>query len=195
MFNFSWWSQGGLGEMNVREVAEEDPGSMQDKKELLATYITVTLILILAVSLTMCLTTENENSTMETSVKDNGTGMKSINLTNSQGKQIKVLIEVADEPEERGEGLMNQESLCGNCGMLFVYENDVTNSFWMKNTTIPLSIAFISSDGTIIDIQQMEPNTVTLHNSPEPYQYALEVNQGFFQENNISKEDKAIIPE
>jgi len=170
------------------------PENKDDKGKRLASYIIVIFIIIFIVSLSIYLTPENGNNAGETQFKDNETKKKQIILTNSQEKQIKVLAEVANEPDEREKGLMNQKSLCENCGILFIYEENVTNSFWMKNTTIPLSIAFISNNGTIIKIQKMEPNTVTLHKPKKPYQYALEVNQGFFQENNIYKGNKVTMP-
>ncbi len=116
-------------------------------------------------------------------------------ITNSDGEEVEVEVEVADEKEERREGLMHRESLCEDCGMLFVYQENVLDSFWMKNTEIPLSIAFISEDGTINEIQQMEPNTTDPHTPSDRYRYALEVNQGFFQENDIDAGDQVSIPE
>ncbi len=90
---------------------------------------------------------------------------------------------------------MNRDNLCENCGMLFVYDKNVTKGFWMIDTTIPLSIAFISENGTIIDIQQMEPETSTSHSPGKPYRYALEVNQGFYQDRTIEVSDVVEIPE
>ncbi|MFP4001301.1 MAG: DUF192 domain-containing protein [Thermoplasmata archaeon] len=116
-------------------------------------------------------------------------------LTNSEGEEIVMTVEVAETEEERSQGLMDRDSLCEDCGMLFVYEEDVHNGFWMKDTQIPLSIAFISKNGTIMEIQQMEPETTDTHRPEESYRYALEVNQGFFQENGIGAGDQISIPE
>lgn len=118
-----------------------------------------------------------------------------LHILNSEGENVTVQAEIADTDEERKIGLMNRDSLCENCGMLFVYEENVTHGFWMKDTTIPLSIAFISEDGTIMDIQQMEPETRDTHKPEDPYRYALEVNQGFFQERNIEVGAVVDIPE
>ncbi|MBS3816936.1 MAG: DUF192 domain-containing protein [Candidatus Thermoplasmatota archaeon] len=128
---------------------------------------------------------------------DNDDDLKkeTITLNNSNGEAIEVKVEIADEEDERTEGLMHRESLCEDCGMLFVYEESEHRSFWMKNTHIPLSIAFISENGTIMEIQQMEPETTESHVSEDPCRYALEVNQGFFQENHIKAGDTVSIPE
>ncbi|MEF8874046.1 MAG: DUF192 domain-containing protein [Candidatus Thermoplasmatota archaeon] len=116
-------------------------------------------------------------------------------VTNSAGEEIELSVEIADTDEEQRQGLMEHDSLCEHCGMLFVYEEDVHYGFWMKDTQIPLSIAFISENGTIMEIQQMEPETTETHRPEEPYRYALEVNQGFFQENQVNVGDEVSIPE
>ncbi|MFP3871588.1 MAG: DUF192 domain-containing protein [Candidatus Aenigmatarchaeota archaeon] len=116
-------------------------------------------------------------------------------LINSSDEEIEMTVMIAEDEEERKQGLMNQDSLCKYCGMLFVYEEDVRHGFWMKDTQIPLSIAFISEDGTIMEIQQMEPETTDIHRPEETYRYALEVNQGFFQENGIGVGEVVSIPD
>lgn len=116
-------------------------------------------------------------------------------IVNGEDENITVFVELANTSEQRRKGLMNRDSLCEECGMLFVYEQNTTGGFWMKDTTIPLSIAFISENGTIIDIQQMEPETLDTHNPGVPYRYALEVNQGFYDEKSINEGDMIYIPE
>ncbi len=120
---------------------------------------------------------------------------ETIIITNSEGEEYELKVEIADDEEERKEGLMDRESLCEDCGMLFVYEEDVDNGFWMKDTYISLSIAFISEDGTINEIQYMEPRTLETHKPDKPYRYALEVNQGYFSERDIDAGDRVEIPE
>ncbi|MEF8833189.1 MAG: DUF192 domain-containing protein [Candidatus Thermoplasmatota archaeon] len=122
-------------------------------------------------------------------------GEETIAVINSEGEKIELSVEIAETQEEQEQGLMNRDSLCENCGMLFVYEEDVQYSFWMKDTQIPLSIAFISENGTIMEIQQMEPETTDPHEPEEPYRYALEVNQGFFEENHVNAGDVISIPD
>ena len=104
-------------------------------------------------------------------------------------------VEIADTPEERARGLMNRESLPEDAGMLFVWPEDTASGFWMKDTVIPLSIAFIDAGGKIVGIQDMQPLDETLHHSPSPYRYAVEANQGWFAERGIAAGDSVTLPE
>jgi uncharacterized membrane protein (UPF0127 family) len=94
-------------------------------------------------------------------------------------------VEVADTPQKREIGLMGRTRLESDAGMLFVFEQKATHCFWMKNTLIPLSIAFLADDGTIVDIQDMQPQTLTFHCPRGPIRYALEVPQGGFRSKDI----------
>ena len=85
----------------------------------------------------------------------------------------------------REQGLMGVPSLGANSGMLFVFADDRQRFFWMKDTSIPLSIAFIDSNRKIVLIEDMAPNTLTTHGGPL-MRYALEVNQGWFAARNIT---------
>ena len=85
---------------------------------------------------------------------------------------------------------MGRESLEEDRGMLFVYDRDAKKSFWMKNTTIPLSIASIAADGTIREIYDMEPLSARTVDSKYSVRYALEVNQGAFDRHGIKAGDK-----
>ena len=109
-------------------------------------------------------------------------------------KEKKIKVEVVRTDEEKAKGLMFREKLGKNEGMLFVFEREETLSFWMKNTRIPLSIAFIAKDGKIVDIQDMEPFDLQSHVSARPARYALEVNQGWFKKNGIEVGDFVHIP-
>ena len=109
-----------------------------------------------------------------------------------KGKKIRV--EVVRTEGEKAKGLMFREKLGKNEGMLFVYEREEILSFWMKNTRIPLSIAFIAKNGKIVDIQDMEPFNLQSHVSARPAQYALEVNQGWYKKNGIEVGDFVNIP-
>jgi uncharacterized membrane protein (UPF0127 family) len=108
--------------------------------------------------------------------------------------QIKVTVELAETAKERTYGLMHRKSLGENEGMLFVYKSDQYMNFWMKNVSIPLSIAFINKAGVIIDIQDMETdNGAKTYPSPEPVRYALEMNKGFFKKNKIYVGDRLLL--
>jgi len=98
-----------------------------------------------------------------------------------EGQVIAVLkAEIAETSEEHEKGLMYRDKLPDGEGMFFIYDRDRVLSFWMKNTYIPLSIAFISYDGRIIDIKDMYPNDETAVSSSRSVRYALEVPQGWF---------------
>ena len=87
---------------------------------------------------------------------------------------------VADRPETRQVGLMHRRELAANDGMMFFFEQSAQQCFWMKNTLIPLSIAFLADDGRIVNVEQMKPQTLDGHCSKEPVRYALEMNAGWF---------------
>lgn len=93
--------------------------------------------------------------------------------------------EVAMTPDQRAIGLMNRPELGANDGMLFVFERPSEQCFWMKNTLLPLSIAFIADDGTIVGLADMQPRDLDNHCSPKPVRYALEMNQGWFAKRGI----------
>jgi uncharacterized protein len=95
--------------------------------------------------------------------------------------------EVADDPDERAQGLMFRESLGSDRGMLFVYPDVRARSFWMENTTVPLSIAFIDDHGVIFRIRDMAPLDRDHTASGLPARYALEVNKGWFAEHGITE--------
>ena len=100
-------------------------------------------------------------------------------------KKHKLEVEIADTVLKRSTGLMYREKMDKDAGMLFVFPVPDRVGFWMKNTKIPLSIAFIDSDGVILQIADMKPEDITTIMSKEEVSYALEVNQGWFKKNNI----------
>ena len=99
--------------------------------------------------------------------------------------EFEVPVEVADTQEEREVGLMNRESLPAGAGMIFLFDEDNVGGFWMKDTLIPLSIAFADADGTILSILDMDPceaDPCEIYDPGVPYRSALEVNQGAFDD-------------
>lgn len=104
----------------------------------------------------------------------------------------RLTVEVADNPAARGAGLMHRPSLPKSQGMVFVYPYSGTLCMWMKNTMIPLSVAFIDVEGGILNIADMQPHTLEHHCSVAPAQYALEMNLGWFAQNNIASGDKVM---
>lgn len=115
-------------------------------------------------------------------------------IANSQGQNVNMTVEIADTEPARELGLMFRESMPVNAGMLFDFGGDTNSGFWMQNTILPLSIAFITADGRIISIQDMRPLDITGINAPGPYRYALETNQGFFAVNGIAVGDRVTLP-
>jgi uncharacterized membrane protein (UPF0127 family) len=107
---------------------------------------------------------------------------------------VVVRVEVATTTAEKQRGLMGRTALSEDAGMLFVFDREQQLSFWMKDTLIPLSIAYINDSGRIVDIQDMQPLDETPHLSAEPAKYALEVNQGFFNEHGVEVGNKVSLP-
>ncbi len=101
-----------------------------------------------------------------------------------------VRAEIADTPEAREHGLMQRKALCQDCGMLFVFPVAFPYQFWMKDTPLPLDIAFISADGRILNIAAMQPYTTDHHGAWGDALYALEMNQGWFARHGIKPGDK-----
>ncbi|MFP4509648.1 MAG: DUF192 domain-containing protein [Spirochaetaceae bacterium] len=104
-------------------------------------------------------------------------------------------VEIADTEEARRVGLMNRDHLPEGQGMLFVFDRDQRLSFWMRNTSIPLSIAYISSDGVVREIHDMTPFSLDPVRSSRSVRYALEVNQGAFSDAGIQTGDRVVLPD
>lgn len=98
----------------------------------------------------------------------------------------RIQAEVADSPQKRQRGLMMREKLGPNEGMLFVFEDQAVHCFWMKNTPLPLSIAFIGEDGTVVNIADMTPFSEDSHCPSKPIRYALEMEQGWFAHKGVA---------
>jgi len=97
----------------------------------------------------------------------------------------RIQAELADTPKAREVGLMNRTSMPTNSGMLFVFEQKAGHCFWMNNTKIPLSIAFVADDGKIVNIEEMQAETTNNHCPKAAVRYALEMNKQWFSERVI----------
>lgn len=117
---------------------------------------------------------------------------RTVTLAGQDGKQVPVTVEVADTDQSRAQGLMFREHVADGTGMLFVFDHDQVLTFWMKDTLVPLSIAYISSDGKIIDILDMEAQSLKPVVSSRSVRYALEVPQGYFARVGIREGDRVI---
>jgi uncharacterized membrane protein (UPF0127 family) len=96
-----------------------------------------------------------------------------------------ITAEVAADDRSRSRGLMFRERLAPNHGMLFVFENKGIHCMWMRNTPLPLSVAFIDDDGRIVNIEDMAPHTDDSHCARAPVRYALEMSRGWFASRSI----------
>lgn len=105
-------------------------------------------------------------------------------VTLSAGMHL-IQAQVASTPEQRATGLMHRKEMPVAEGMLFVFEQRAGQCFWMKNTLLPLTAAFIADDGTIVNLADMKPQTLDSHCSAEPVRYVLEMNQGWFAKRGI----------
>ena len=93
--------------------------------------------------------------------------------------------QVAASPEQRSTGLMFRRTMPPSEGMLFIFEQAAVQCFWMKNTLLPLSAAFVADDGIIVNLAKMKPQTTDSHCSIQPVRYVLEMNQGWFDKKGI----------
>lgn len=110
-----------------------------------------------------------------------------MNILRADGKVVSAQVEVADNEKSRAAGLMFRRLLDENEGMLFVFKDSAIRSFWMQNTYIPLSIAYISKNMIINEIYDMKPlDTSIIYYSKKPAMYALEMKQGWFDRNGIT---------
>ena len=93
--------------------------------------------------------------------------------------------EVAANDPERQQGLMFRQKMGSNAGMVFVFDQAAKQCMWMKNTLLPLSVAFLDEKGAVINVEDMQPQTLASHCSAKPAKYALEMNLGWFKQRNI----------
>jgi len=112
-----------------------------------------------------------------------------LSIERENAPAVEITVELARTDEERALGLMFRKKLPDGQGMLFVFDRDQQMSFWMKNTIIPLSIAFIASDGHILEIKDMQPNDISSVKSSRSVRYALEVPQGWFNRVSVKTGD------
>ena len=144
------------------------------------------LVKILAIFLLIFLTScaKNTDKNFKEIIIDNGYGL------------IRINAEIADDEQEQTKGLMFKEKLNENEGMLFVFENEQEQIFWMKNTLIPLDMVFIDENFEIVDIKTAVPckeEPCALYKSPKPAKYVLEVNGNLTAKKGIKIGDRIIV--
>ncbi len=117
-----------------------------------------------------------------------------VQIVNGDSKSIRIDVEIADNDIDRARGLMYRKTIPAGRGMLFVFGREQYLNFWMKNTYVPLSIAYIGKEGVIQEIYDMKPlDTSITYPSRYPARYALEVSKGWFRANRITPGSKVIL--
>jgi len=114
--------------------------------------------------------------------------------TTLQAGMYLIRAEVAGDVDSRARGLMFRERLGPNEGMLFVFEQPSTQCFWMRNTFVPLTIAFLADDGRIVNTADMEPKSEASHCSSEGVRFALEMERGWFAKRGLNRGDRISAP-
>ena len=115
---------------------------------------------------------------------DNQPQLQLPRTTVSAGMHL-IQAQVAATPEQRATGLMFRTDMPANEGMLFVFEQPATQCFWMKNTLLPLTAAFVADDGAIVNLADMQPQSEANHCSAKPVRFVLEMHQGWFARRGI----------
>ncbi|MBI5949299.1 MAG: DUF192 domain-containing protein [Chloroflexi bacterium] len=112
-------------------------------------------------------------------------GPNVLTVRGPDGQSARVTVEFAVTPEERQKGLMFREALAADAGMLFVFPRDNAGGFWMKDTLVPLTIAYIDASGTVQELREGVPRDLTNLRPAAAYRYVLEVNKGWFEANGL----------
>lgn len=110
---------------------------------------------------------------------------QNLRATTLQVGMHRIRAQLAITPQERQIGLMFRRDMPSHEGMLFVFEQALPQCFWMRNTPLPLSIAFLDDDGTVVNLADMQPQNDDSHCSARPVRYALEMNQGWFAKRGV----------
>ncbi len=110
------------------------------------------------------------------------TGLQRVDLT---AGMYRIDAQVANAPQERQIGLMHRKAMPQQEGMLFIFDEPGVQCFWMKNTLLPLTAAFVADDGTVVNLADMQPQTMDSHCSDKPVRFVLEMNQGWFRSRAI----------
>lgn len=117
-----------------------------------------------------------------------------VTVRGADGKSAIVTVEIASTSEQRTLGLMHRQQLADDAGMLFLFRGDSTVGFWMKDTLVPLSIAYADAAGRIHEIREGTPQSRTTLTPKLPYRYVLEVNQGWFERHGLGPGATLLLP-
>jgi uncharacterized membrane protein (UPF0127 family) len=158
-------------------------------RSILFTTLVIVGAAVLLIAATLALRVDDSDFS---SADDDGS-LESLTIETADGEAVRLTIEVADTAEERTHGLSNRTELAEDAGLLFVIPTRGPG-FWMKDTFIPLSVAFIGRCGEIVDIQDMQPHSLDIHQAEQEYAFGLEVNQGWFSQSGVATGDVVSIP-
>ncbi len=126
---------------------------------------------------------------LSTHAKSNEEGTR-VDMISSNGT-VTINVDIADTPQEQQQGLMHRASMDEDHGMLFIFNGDTPQSFWMKNTPLPLDMIFVDSGLAIVDINHnAKPNSENVFTSRQPCKYVVEVNGGFCEAHGIAIGDR-----
>ncbi|MCY3504800.1 MAG: DUF192 domain-containing protein [Chloroflexi bacterium] len=118
-----------------------------------------------------------------------------LTVTSADGESsVTLTVEIANRSDQRQRGLMFRQSMDELAGMLFVFSGDRSGGFWMRNTLIPLDIAYLGADGTVLEIVHGVPLSLDILTPAQPYRYTLEVNGGWFERQGLGVGDVVAIP-
>jgi hypothetical protein len=120
-------------------------------------------------------------------------GLSTIEIEARDGSTARLRVEIAATRAERTRGLANRDALASDRGMLFLI-SERGPGFWNKDVAFPLSVAFVSRCGVIVDIQHMAAGSLAVHDTPAPFRFGLEVNQGWFERNSIGVGSRLQLP-
>lgn len=118
-----------------------------------------------------------------------------ITVVDTDGAEATLTVEVVHRPRERQQGLMLRRSLAEDHGMLFLYAADRDGGFWMKDTYIPLTIAYVDADWQVLELRDGVPLDETALTPSQPYRYVLEVNQGWFERKGLGAGARLVVRE
>lgn len=127
---------------------------------------------------------------------DEETALGSTRLIRVEGasSSASVRVELATTARAREQGLMFRQSLADDRGMLFLFPDDQTGGFWMRNTYVPLTIAYLDAEGRVLEFAQGKPLDTTVLTPSRPYRYVLEVNQGWFERRGLAAGARVVLP-
>jgi uncharacterized protein len=159
---------------------------------LLLLVVSAVLVGALCVAAAGAIAVQPQRSTSAQATFPRGT----VDIRKRHGATVRLTVELARAPQQRARGLMGRRSLPARHGMLFLFPAPTRGGFWMKNTLIPLSIAFVGADGRIVEILDMEPcraDPCRVYTPRRPYVRALEVNGGAFRRWGVRVGDRVVL--